>query len=215
MPQIPSTIISHIESTYAPDVIILHGSRARGTAAANSDWDFFLVSKVKTPDTTELIDGQKVDVDVFSGPLDERLVSEWCHILRPGNVVVIKDSADGIGRQFVEKAERRYAEGRKLSNLEKNNRKTRMLGYLRKIKRADDEGVFFLYLGFYYEMAIKFWFELLHNAYQPPIYEALSHLRTEDRPYAEFLAILSGEYPRAEKVRACEKICDRLAIITS
>ena len=190
-------IIDHLVEKYHPKSIILHGSRAKGKNRLNSDWDMYVLVDSDIKGGSELYDGESLDVCLVHLPISkEDFVDTFGYTL---NTAEILFDQDNVAQTLLDEAKEAYAFGRKLTEAERQNRRNFMHRTLQRLEGyVDRPEAFFLYLGFFYEIALRYWFEL-RGLWSLPIYEALPYIQEKDPQYYTQLQSLSGHAANTEK----------------
>lgn len=200
-------ITEYLKAKYAPEAIVLHGSRARGRAARTSDWDvdvFVREPKEGGPEMwgEALLDVEVVPLTVSDADLRGR---ERVH-LRKGTVLF--DAGAGVGQEMVARAEQAYAAGRGLSRREAEYRRVRLWRILQRLMRTPGEPEVFAYhLAHFYPSAIRYWFEM-KDRWSEPIYEAMEIIAAEDPRFWQLVRVLAA--PGEGRCEAAEEIYSRI-----
>jgi len=201
-------IANHLKEKYSPVAIILHGSRASGKSKPNSDWDFYVFVNEKVNGGTEVFEGENLDVSIQYLPIDDELIDTFGNTLL--NAKILLDSPDGIAKKLIEEINLQYINGRKLTEREYLNRNNRMQRVLNRLKdNLKDDMIFFYHLGTFYEITIRYWFELKAE-WTKPIYEALPHIKENDEEYFNLLADLVNSHKNESKIKSAVRIYDKL-----
>ena len=100
-------IVTHLLSKYSPKAILLHGSRARGDAFEQSDYDLALITE----------NPERVKPEIYKGyALDVGGVSSKETILKAGQTplwpcYVLYDDADGLGERLAKRTQFVFTQG--------------------------------------------------------------------------------------------------------
>lgn len=177
-------IFDYLVKKYAPEAILLHGSRLRADAAETSDYDIVLVAS----NTEEIYPHEYEGI-----ALDISAVSSDVNIIENGNktpnwpLKVLYD-ATGIGKKICEETEQAYQKGPKpLSDQEWHNRTNYTKRLIHKIEaRGHDVSIRHYYLADFYMRVIRYWFEK-RNKWTVSPYRALPIIENEDPSF--FIAL--------------------------
>lgn len=182
-----SKIISYLKSEFAPDAILLGGSRAKGRATEKSDWDLFLVGAKKN--TTGFVDfeGQRLDVTFKDWPQEGKPLTIPTGPLWPLNVLV--DDSHGQLEKVLIATKDYLNEGPLAQHKGKiADRLGKLDSWKRKIEKyANSPMVEFVYAGIFYEVAIRVWFEV-HNMWSLAPVEALPIIEQKDKDFYDSLS---------------------------
>lgn len=184
-------IVTYLRKKYCPKAILLHGSRARGDAFDQSDYDLALI--VENPDQVrpEHYQGQALDT---SG------ISSTEPILKSGQTpiwpcLVLYDDGDGLGKRLTKQTEDAFKQGPvALTKEEFENRRNFSKRLIQRIQgRGQDPMIRFYYMGDFYPRILRYWCELnrrwtlsahlllpLIAAEDPMFYQDLQDLWMED-----------------------------------
>ncbi len=180
-------IRDYLLSKYAPEAVLLHGSRSRGDAADASDYDIVIMTSNAENVHPHEYEGMMLDIGAC--PLDTR-------ILETGNKVPIwpleiLHDTDGIGKKLCEATRRAYNSGpAPLSDRERGNRASYVKRLIDKIEaRGHDTAIRRYYLADFYMRAIRYWFEK-RNRWTVSPYRALPIIRDEDAAFYSALQSL-------------------------
>lgn len=204
-------IVEHLKTVYQPDAIILHGSRARKKNRPTSDWDIYLVTRQELLSrTSEVFEGQILDINVIRFPLK---TDGWADAFGSSlEVAEVLFDPSGTGAEVMRVAKEIYSRGRGLTESEYQNKKhyfDRLVLRLNEYVAVPE--IFFYYVGFLYEDAIRFWFEL-RDTWSKPVYEALPIIQTDDPEYFSQLKILFGRGVEEDKLKAAKMLRSKLFV---
>jgi len=205
-------ILTHLKEKYNPDVIILHGSRARGKERPHSDWDFiFLYSNSESlVNGRELYKEQNIEFTSHILPVAlEDIESEFSTKLQGAKVLY---EQNGKGTALLKEAEALYQKGVYWSPERTENHKLWMQGRIDGMKdNIDDPLFFFKYATDFYQRVFNYWYWVSQNAFPQPIYVAEEETRDRDPEYLELVQQFADmDTSPEEKVAIAEKIRDRL-----
>ncbi len=201
---IEQKILTHLQDKYNPEVVILHGSRAAQKNRENSDWDLYVFTKTTIEGVSEEFAGQSLDVHVVYLPLDGYDFIDLFGTTLV-NAKILLDT-DNFAKKLIEEAKEIYVQGRILTNAEFSNRKNYIFRLLQKLKGTVNKPLEFFYrLGSFYEIAVRYWFEV-QGKWSQPIYEALPTIQSEDSEYFGWLVMLSQNISEEIKMDVAQKI---------
>jgi len=179
-------IIEYIKSKYNPEVILLAGSRSKGTEKEGSDWDLFLLGPKKENGGFESFEGEPLDVTFKSWPEESKPLTIPSGPLWP--VKVLLDNSEGKLSLLLEQTKVAFEKGP--MDLYRNSvleRFEKLTSWQRKIEKYQDNPMIeFFYAGVFYEFAIKAWFEL-QNKWSISPSEAISYIKENDEVFFELL----------------------------
>lgn len=195
-------IVEHLKETYDPIAIVLTGSRVSGKASSNSDWDFYVFTSEMRKDGLNSYKGETLDVTVVNYPVGENYILSTRYHPEQHIKVVFDKSGGWIG-DIVKRTQEKYEkEPEELPQEEYERLKKVMARYIEKSEgRKEVEGLPFYYLGIFYEIAIRLWFQLKKEWPLPP-YEALPHIQKRDLAFYRNLATIYGSGDVDEKIGA-------------
>ena len=201
-------ITDYLLEKYSPEAIILHGSRVAGNEKENSDWDLWIVTDKPKNIVIENYKGSQLDADGVILPINGDLINTFGTTLKNAEVLYEKGT---IGHDLVKRAHERYEKGRNLTKKEIENRINFITRRYNKIvDRVEDEGIVFLHVGVFYEVAVRYWFELLKNDWSLPIHEALPVIKEKDPRYYSLLKELYAPKITKEKLSSLTEIFEIL-----
>lgn len=202
-------ITEHLKEEYNPEAIILHGSRARGRAGENSDWDIFLLLEEEEDVTPEEYQGEQLDIESVESPVDKDEIID-----RFGTQLIVTDilyDPENKAAKLLKKAEERYEKGPQISEQKIKNRRNFLLRYLNRLKdRKNKDGAFFWYASIFYGKAMQYWHEILQDEWSQPTYVSLEDIEQRDPKYFEWLRIFYQDVSKEKKIEVAEKIFDIL-----
>ncbi len=202
-------IVAHLREMYQPVAIILHGSRARGSARENSDWDLYVFAQEKgvVGKTKKFMD-HYLDVAVFSLPFEQYdLLKTFRTTLRYTKILFDKQN---IAQDFIQKAQEIYALGNILSDQEITNRQQRFARVLSRLEGTiDDPLLFFYHAGLFFEAVIRYWFEVQKEWSEPP-YIALPLIEQRDPAYYQLLKTIATDQNPKQRLDAYREISKKL-----
>ncbi len=181
---IPTEIISYLQNKHHSKAILLHGSRARGDAFDQSDYDLALI--VEYPD--------QIRPERYQGcALDINGISSTEQVLKAGQtpvwpVVVLYDDEDGLGKRLAQQTQKAFKEGpTALTKEEFENRCNFSKRLLQRIQgRGQDSMMRFYYMGDFYPRALRYWCEL-HQRWTLPVHLLIPLIAAEDPAFYQEL----------------------------
>lgn len=181
-----SKIIDYIKVEYDPEVILLGGSRARGSETEKSDWDLFLLGSKKENGGFLDFHGARLDVTFKKWPEENKPLTIPYGPLWP--VKVLLDNSKRKLSQVLTKTEEDFCKGPLTLYREAvAGRFERLDSWKRKIEKyRDNPMVEFFYAGFFYEIAIRLWFEVRDRWPLTPA-EAFPIILAEDKEFYDLL----------------------------
>lgn len=181
-------ICAYLKETWQPRAILLHGSRASGAAASNSDYDMALV--VDDPDAVMPCDYQGAMLDL-SGLHPDAARVETTSKTPCWPVIVLHDDAAGAGAGIAARTETAFLKGpAPLTPQEWRNRANYTQRLMHKISdRGADEALRRYYLSDLYPRLVRYWFEK-KNRWTLPAHRALPAIAAEDHDFYKNLAAL-------------------------
>lgn len=173
-------IRDYLLEKYAPEAILLHGSRLRDDAADNSDYDIVMI----TPNTESVYphEYEGMMLDISAQPHNTRILETGNKV--PNWPLKILYDANGVGEKICEETEQAYKNGpTPLSAQEWNNRINYTKRLIDKIKtRGHDISIRRYYLADLYMRVIRYWFEK-RNRWTVSPYRSLPIIQTEDMDF--------------------------------
>lgn len=199
-------IIEHLQETYKPDAIILHGSRARGKERERSDWDIiFLYSQAtEVKNGRELFEGQNIEYSVCILPVSDIFEQFWAK-LQSAKVLYEKS---GEGTALLQQAADYYAAGVHWTEEKKADHKLWMEGRVNGMKdNTDNPIVFNKYFSDFYSRVFNYWYWILQHHHSQPIYIATDEVTDKDPEYHALIAsLVSQDISLEEKAKISEEI---------
>ena len=196
-----------------PVAVLLHGSRAVGSARSDSDWDLcVLVADAREPRwLTQRVDDAWVDLDIVPATARDSVITDVLGTsLRSAQVVV--DSADRVGAALVSRARELQEEGRhvRTSTLREQAAHAQRVAQRMAATTRESE-LFFFHLSTFFGLAVRYWFDREGRWPEPP-HEALESIGTADPEYAALLSELADDATAGAKAQAVESIVGRLLV---
>lgn len=208
-----SDIIGAIRSGYAPDGIILHGSRALEKHRPSSDWDFVFVFSAgdmgRAPSGRMELGGENLEWKcVEANASGSEILAQVGPALRHA---VILWEQDGAASGVLARAQNSYASG---PNVTDDDVRRRNLFLKRRLKGLyedrDAPHLFQRHLCIFHASAANWWFEILQGEFSEPFYLAIEIIRARDSVYADDLDILVAARHKSEVTAAATRIYHRL-----
>jgi hypothetical protein len=209
-------IVAHLVGSYAPEAIVLVGSRADGCARPGSDWDLYVLlppdrsaprGPVPAPDTFE---GELLDVALVRLPI---AASEIGALFGPNlqQARVLCDNAGADAARLCAQARELYARGRALPRAEIARRRHEMARNLARMRaRADEPGAFFEALTYFFYTAHRAWYEVLRDRWSVSVHRALPEIAELDPAFHRRLQTLIDGASPALRIEAAEAIFEAL-----
>ncbi len=200
------TIVTHIKNTYAPEAIILHGSRARGKARERSDWDFILLytKPVVIKNGRILLDNQNIEYSIHTLPVDD-IIDEFDGKLQGAKVLYEQDS---LGTNLLKEATDYYAQGVVWSKEKIANHGLWFAGRVNGMRdNIDNPLLFHKYIADLYSRVFNYWYWIIQQQHSQPIYIAVEEVAEKDLQYLELVSTLVDPNVNAvAKVEVAEQL---------
>lgn len=203
-------ITAYIQETYAPDALILHGSRARGMARESSDWDFILLYREKptTHNGRILYKNQNIELSVVTLPVED-IFATFSTKLRGAKLLL---DTYGDGATLLADANAYYERGVHWSQQKIADHRLWFQGRIDGMKHYTNQPeLFYKYYSDAYDRIYDYWYWILQHTHSEPIYVAVSDIKARDSEYATLLAVFANpDTSLSLKVAASEQIRDYL-----
>lgn len=201
-------IIEHLKAEYDPEVILLGGSRAGGRETEKSDWDLFLLGSKKENGGFLDFEGARLDVTFKKWPEENKPLTLPYGPLWP--VKVLLDNSEGKLSPVLAKTKEDFNKGPLTLYREAvSGRFERLDSWKRKIEKyADNPMLEFFYAGFFYEIAIRLWFEVRNRWPLTPA-EAFPIVEAEDKEFYDLLVSFMTANP-SDRLGYTESILEKL-----
>lgn len=203
-------IVTYIKNTYAPEAIILHGSRARGKARERSDWDFILLytKPVAIANGRELFADQNIEYSVHTLPVSD-IIDEFGGKLQGAKVLYEQDN---LGTNLLKEAADYYAQGVVWSKEKTADHGLWFAGRINGMKdNIDNQLLFHKYLADLYSRVFNYWYWIVQQQHSQPIYIAVEEVAEKDPQYLELVStLIDPSVSAANKVGAAEQLHARL-----
>jgi predicted nucleotidyltransferase len=202
-------ITNHLQK-YNPEAIILIGSRASGEETETSDWDLALFVREDYSNTLETFEGETLDLEFIKLPVPDDFVLQTSFAPDP-RLKVLLDTENALGQSIVDRTLERYKRGPEaLTKEEVEKREQKLYRLLQKCQsRPDDAGYVFVYIGAFYEFALRYYFELKQE-WPKPVYKALEAISEEDLGIYELFFTIHSNTESREKIKAAEELYEYL-----
>ncbi len=214
MQEIEQKIVEYLKEKYNPLGIILHGSRARGDAGKNSDWDLLVLV---TDDFEQVsyggeIDGQVIDPKIVKAPIMEAFFKKHNYLIPAlaGGKILFDVNENALSTiNFAKKLDDK---GMDLSSLEIENRRQFMLRSLGRLTDSLENIELFNYRigNDFASRAIDWWFMVLNNKWSESARIALETIKKDDPEYFSWIEIILGNKDSQSKLVACENVYKKL-----
>ena len=205
-------IVEFIKSEYDPEVILLGGSRAKGKETEKSDWDLFLLGSKKENGGFLDFKNSRLDVTFKKWPEENKPLTLPYAPLWP--IRVLLDNSEGRLQKVLNKTEEDFGKGPlTLYSEAVSGRFERIDSWKRKIEKyRDNPMVEYFYAGFFYEIAIRLWFEVRDRWPLTPA-EGLPLIRSEDIEFYELLVSFVSSIP-SKRIKSATVILEKLKHVT-
>lgn len=183
-------LVAYLRTKHHPKAILLHGSRARGDAFEESDYDFALITQQPDLARPEFYNGCALDVSGVS-PTEKILMSgqtpTW-------PCLVLFDDADCLGEHLANQTHEAFEKGPlPLTREELENRCNFSKRLLQRIQgRGADPLVRFYYMGDFYQRFLRYWCEL-NQEWTMSVHLLLPRIVAEDSVFYQHLKDLWTE----------------------
>lgn len=152
-------ITDHLQDKYQPKAILLHGSRARGDALPESDYDIAIILSESILIFPYEYNGVMLDIKAF--PLNTEILETSTGVPK-WPLQILYDDQDRIGERIYEETKKVYEDSPpSLSSQEWANRRNFLKRLVYKIEGhgKDDLSIRHYYLADFYTRVIRYWFE--------------------------------------------------------
>ena len=181
-------IVNYLKDKYNPEVILLAGSRAKGTEKDDSDWDLFLLNSSNKKGGFFEFENEILDITIKDWPNEGSFLTIPFGPLWP--VKILYNASGERLQNLLKVTEEAHKKGPMdlykdsvLERFQKLNRWQKKL-----VKYSNEAMVEFFYAGVFYEFAIRAWFEL-QNKWPLSLSEAISIIKEKDN---EFFIVLQS-----------------------
>lgn len=203
-------IAAHLKKTFAPNAILLHGSRARGKEREHSDWDIiFLYSKqVEGKNGRMLYKEQNIELSSHTLPIND-VEKEFGTKLLDARVLYEEGL---IASDLLLRANEYYKKGVHFTEEKLQNHQLWMEGRIDGMRDTVHEPIiFFKYFADVHQRVANYWYWILQHSHAQPIYIAVEEMKEKDPEYHQLFAQLIDTRTHLEqKVAVAEKIKERL-----
>lgn len=203
-------IVTHLQESFYPDAIILHGSRARGKERPDSDWDFILLYRQPTiiKNGRLLFNGQNIEYSVVNLPV-VNIFGTFDTKLNKAKVIF---DTDDIGVKLLAEATAYYNIGVHWNEEKRASHKLWLKGRIAGMRdNVDNPLLFQKYCGDFYGRIFNYWYWLVAHQYSEPIYIAVDEIKEKDPIYFEMLGEMTNCSNSSERrVQLADKISDYL-----
>lgn len=179
-----SQISSYLYKKYTPKAILLHGSRARGDAVENSDYDLSLITESPEQIRPEIYKRMQLDVGGISTSQE---------ILKSGSTpvwpcIIVFDDEDGLGKKLAQHNKDAFLKGPPpLTPEELENRRNFSTRLIRRIQgRGKAPLIRLYYLSDFYQRALRYWCEI-NKKWTMSAHLTLARIETDDPIFYEYL----------------------------
>ena len=179
-------IISYIRDEYNPDAIVLAGSRIKGTAQEDSDWDLWVLGSENNASGFFHFKGTLLDITTKNWPEEGKPLTTPYSPVWPLNV--LWDASNGRLASLLKTTEEAFNKGPldlyKSGVLERFAKLSRWQGKMKKYQAEPMVECF--YANIFYEFAIRAWFELQNKWVLAPA-ESIPYIKNNDQEFFELL----------------------------
>ncbi len=203
-PSIEEKLVEHIKEKYNPLSIVLHGSRANGSAREHSDWDFLIITEKDMNTHGELLEGSKIDYHQLIHPIPEGKGLSFMY--RPENVKILFDTND-IAKEFIMNSDEFVTKGNQFTEVERKSRHAFLTSALNGIQDYGDNSLIMFDKKIdFYTRALPSWFRFLKKEYMPSGYIAFPRIEKEDIEFHSLIQQFVCENDSVELVKIGNKI---------
>jgi hypothetical protein len=184
-------IIEHIKKTYFPIAIVLSGSRASNNFSLASDWDFYVFTDKEFKFGFDSFENETLDISTEKYPVSDDFIFNTKY--HPEQFLeIVFDKSGGWIEKAVERTQDKYLAGpESVQENEYLRLKKIMLRYIQKVEaRKNIQGLSFYYLGIFYEIALRLWFQFKKQWPLSP-HESLSYIEKNDPVFFKLLDDIS------------------------
>ena len=181
-------VLAYVEAKYRPDIVLLGGSRVRGSERENSDWDLYLIGNYeKVERFPQIFQGADLDIAVYPPETIEQYIFQLYY--GPVSALkVLKDNVRAEGARIVEATQIAYEKGPKcLEPTEYEQKKYELMRLLAKVTPLlNTPAAATFVLAEFYRQVIPTWF-LIQGRWSLPIAHALPEIEIHDPKFATLL----------------------------
>lgn len=183
-------IVTYLCAKYRPKAILLHGSRARGDAFDQSDYDLDLITE--NPEQLRPEYYEKCALDIGGIPITETILKAGQTPIWP--CLVLFDDSDGLGERLANQTQEAFLKGPPpLTREEMENRRTFSKRLITRIQgRGHDPMVRSYYMGDFYQRVLRYWCEI-NQRWTMSIHRLLPIICTDDPAFYQMLQDLWTE----------------------
>jgi hypothetical protein len=184
-------IVEHIKEIYNPVAMVLTGSRASKEFSLTSDWDFYVFTDKEFEWGFDSFEGEAIDISIEKYPVGDDFIFDTNY--HPEQFLeVVFDMSGGWLEDAVQRTRKKYLIGPEdISGNEYQRLKKVMMRYIQKVEsRKDLHGQSFYYLGIYYQIALRLWFQF-QNKWPLSPHGALSFIEKNDSNFSKLLMGIS------------------------
>jgi predicted nucleotidyltransferase len=203
-----SVILSYLQQKYKPELVLLGGSRAEGTACPQSDWDLYLIGAYHKENQriADEFEGAYLDIALFPKmTVQEGGLKIYYGPLR--TLKVLLDNEVGEGAKLVAATTAAYGRGPDpLNRATLQARMAEMRRLLSKIEVYFGEATVSAYhIASFYQLVLPTWFEVRGEWSMPP-HLAIPRIKAEDPTFFELIRKMTGSGEPKEQLAACQAI---------
>lgn len=205
-------ITEHLQKTYKPNAILLHGSRARGKERVHSDWDFVFLyyTPGQYQNGREVFAGQNIEFSMHVLPVED-IYNGFSNKLQVAQVVYEENSE---GSDLLKRAAAYYEQGVYWTKEKLTDHKIWMQGRVGGMEdNLDNPMLFAKYHADFYQRVFNYWYWVLQNVHSQPFYIAIEEVAEKDSEYFELVQrFATTDTASEQKVTVAKEICQRLFI---
>lgn len=204
-------IIQYLHTTFQPEAIILHGSRASGRATKHSDWDLVLICpKQEHSVHTTIFNGEALDMRIITSPTDlSKLSTKYAPAITKGKILY--DSEKLFEKELIHIAIEISKDGPGKYNEESyQSQKMYINRTLGRLHDHTENPVLFTYrYSIFFERIFRFWFEQ-REEWSMSIHDAIPYIQEHDPFMWTLLENITNESSLHKKTLIAKKIAKHL-----
>lgn len=205
-------IFEYLKNLYDPIAIVLTGSRVTGNISSHSDWDIYVFTNQEFKSGLNEHAGELLDITLIKYPTPTDFILDTKYHPEQ-HLKIIYDLSGGWINEIVERTKDKYTKGPSdIPAVEYERLKKIMRRYIQKVLgRRETKGLAFYYLGIFYEISLRLWFQI-RNEWPLPPYEALPHIQKSDPKFFELLEEIQDSNNTNGQIVAAEGIYKKLFV---
>ena len=200
-------IIDYIKEIYRPVAIVLAGSRASKSFSPTSDWDFYVFTDMEFKWGFDSFEDEIIDVSIEKYPVSTDFIFNTRYHPEKFLEIVFDATSEGLVKAAVERTQKKYSKGPGILTESEYRRLKKVMGrYIQKVEsRKDMTGLAFYYLGVYYEIALRLWFQSQEKWPLSP-HESIQYIKDNDLGFYKLLDIISTSKDVEAQIKAAWSI---------